>query len=129
MLIAFLRLHERRNSICAAIPNGQPNNFWWRAVEKCALAKIVVLRHDRIAVLARIVPHRGIRGAAHSEKFNVGAAGEIGREQYYESRAEIFVKQRLQPAVEAASLRSRSAANSSAARTSSLASAGKSRRT
>jgi hypothetical protein len=36
----------------------------------------------------------------------MGAIGKIGREQLYESRTKIFIKPQLQPAVDAASLRS-----------------------
>lgn len=58
----------------------------------------------------------------------MSAVGEVRREQFQKSRAEIFVEKQLHPAVGAASLRSRAAANSRAARTSSRDRDGKSRR-
>ena len=74
------------------IPNREPNDFRRRAVEERTLAKIVVLRHNGIAVFARMIPHRAICGAAHAEKFNMSAAGKVCREQFYESRTKIFIK-------------------------------------
>jgi len=62
-------------------------------------------------VIAGIRPQRSVRRATQYEALNVSAVWKVGREQFYESRAEISIEKQIQPVVEAASLRSRAAAN------------------
>ena len=111
-------------SIVDALPSLTQITFGGGTVQERELAEVGVFRHDHEPVLAGIRPDLGIRRRVKADLRDVSAVRILDREHANEMPRQVLVEQ--EPHAGEASRRSRSAANSIAARTCRSDSSGKS---
>ena len=77
---------ERRHVASRAVPQPDPDDFWWEAPEDTQAVEVLVLGDEHIAVRRGVLPHLAVGGTRELDLREVRRARVCVREQADEPR-------------------------------------------